>query len=93
MKSVVAVFTNQRIIFIEIKSLLLLEEFPLDHFVNVSFSRGSFIFTSVEKKRMTLMVEKSDIEVIHEIINTTSIGTLSEKDFRKAKSQERKQLQ
>jgi hypothetical protein len=87
MKSVIAIFTNQRIFFLEIMGLQSLEEFPLDHFVNASFSLGGFTFTSVNKGKMSLMVDKSDIERIKEFLQSVSIGTLSEREFRKAKSQ------
>jgi hypothetical protein len=90
MKSVIAVFTNQRVIILAIKRMQILEEFPLDSLENASFSFGGFTFTSIEKKKFSLMVDKSDIKSVNEFLNSASIGTLSESDFRKAKSQQRK---
>jgi hypothetical protein len=90
MKDKLAIFTNQRIIFLYAKNLQITREYFIGDIQNVSFYLGGYTLTSVDNNKFNLMVDKSDRESINKYLESSSIGTLSEKEFRKAKSRERK---
>jgi hypothetical protein len=91
MKTKISIFTNQRIILLETKALQISNEYSLHQILNVSFNGSlSYTFTTVENDRFSLIVDKSDVTKVKNYLESSSIGTLTEYELRKAKSQKSK---